>query len=131
MTWIDWYNSLAKPAWTPAPQTIGTMADHLPDHSGQLWSRALAMDAGQNPGNGRAPIRHQPRCQSALHNDSIQNAQLAVGGARYPDCLGNNHLVRGGHLAAPEMGCLGTDTLLCLGLNRDLAATLDHHSQLG
>ncbi len=22
MTWIDWYNSLAKPTWTPAPATI-------------------------------------------------------------------------------------------------------------
>lgn len=25
MTWIDWYNSLAKPSWTPAPSTIGTI----------------------------------------------------------------------------------------------------------
>ena len=23
MPWIDWYNSLAKPTWTPAPATIG------------------------------------------------------------------------------------------------------------
>ncbi len=23
MTWIDWYNSLQKPSWTPAPSTIG------------------------------------------------------------------------------------------------------------
>lgn len=23
MTWIDWYDSLAKPSWTPAPSTIG------------------------------------------------------------------------------------------------------------
>ena len=23
MTWIDWYNSLEKPSWTPAPATIG------------------------------------------------------------------------------------------------------------
>lgn len=25
MSWIEWYNSLAKPTWTPAPQTIGTI----------------------------------------------------------------------------------------------------------
>lgn len=25
MPWIDWYNSLAKPSWTPAPSTIGTV----------------------------------------------------------------------------------------------------------
>ncbi len=25
MTWMDWYNSLDKPAWTPAPSTIGTI----------------------------------------------------------------------------------------------------------
>lgn len=23
MTWMEWYNSLAKPSWTPAPLTIG------------------------------------------------------------------------------------------------------------
>ena len=23
MTWMVWYNSLAKPSWTPAPSTIG------------------------------------------------------------------------------------------------------------
>ena len=23
MTWIEWYNSLVKPTWTPAPSTIG------------------------------------------------------------------------------------------------------------
>ena len=23
MPWLDWYNSLTKPAWTPAPATIG------------------------------------------------------------------------------------------------------------
>ena len=23
MTWLDWYNSLEKPSWTPAPGTIG------------------------------------------------------------------------------------------------------------
>jgi tryptophan-rich sensory protein len=23
MNWLDWYNSLAKPGWTPAPATIG------------------------------------------------------------------------------------------------------------
>jgi len=23
MTWMEWYNSLAKPSWTPAPPTIG------------------------------------------------------------------------------------------------------------
>ncbi len=25
MPWIEWYNSLAKPSWTPAPSTIGTI----------------------------------------------------------------------------------------------------------
>ena len=23
MPWLEWYNSLAKPAWAPAPATIG------------------------------------------------------------------------------------------------------------
>ena len=25
MSWNEWYNSLWKPSWTPAPQTIGTI----------------------------------------------------------------------------------------------------------
>jgi tryptophan-rich sensory protein len=25
MNWLDWYNALDKPAWTPAPVTIGTI----------------------------------------------------------------------------------------------------------
>ena len=25
MEWIDWYNSLEKPNWTPAPRVIGTI----------------------------------------------------------------------------------------------------------
>lgn len=25
MTWIEWYNSLQKPSWTPEPSTIGTI----------------------------------------------------------------------------------------------------------
>lgn len=25
MPWIDWYNALAKPSWTPAPGVIGTI----------------------------------------------------------------------------------------------------------
>jgi hypothetical protein len=29
MPWIDWYNSLAKPSWTPAPATIGLIGQIL------------------------------------------------------------------------------------------------------
>ena len=25
MTWLEWYNSLEKPSWTPEPSTIGTI----------------------------------------------------------------------------------------------------------
>ena len=25
MSWMEWYNSLQKPGWTPAPSTIGTV----------------------------------------------------------------------------------------------------------
>lgn len=25
MNWLDWYNALAKPTWTPAPSTISTI----------------------------------------------------------------------------------------------------------
>ena len=29
MSWMEWYNSLQKPGWTPAPQTIGTIWQFL------------------------------------------------------------------------------------------------------
>jgi translocator protein len=29
MSWLDWYNSLAKPGWTPAPATIGLIWQFL------------------------------------------------------------------------------------------------------
>ena len=29
MSWMEWYNSLQKPGWTPAPQTIGTILQFL------------------------------------------------------------------------------------------------------
>ena len=29
MPWIEWYDSLAKPAWTPAPATIGLIRQIL------------------------------------------------------------------------------------------------------
>jgi translocator protein len=31
MTWLDWYHSLVKPSWTPAPATISLIwAIHYP-----------------------------------------------------------------------------------------------------
>ena len=29
ITWLDWYNSLSKPSWTPAPGTIGLIRQIL------------------------------------------------------------------------------------------------------
>jgi benzodiazapine receptor len=29
MRWIDWYNAIAKPIWTPAPSTIGLIRSIL------------------------------------------------------------------------------------------------------
>jgi hypothetical protein len=35
MNWLEWYNSLAKPSWTPAPATIGLIWQTLlqPSHA--------------------------------------------------------------------------------------------------
>ena len=42
MTWIEWYDSLAKPGWTPAPATIrGYPRSEVavkPDVMGGYWS---------------------------------------------------------------------------------------------
>jgi len=35
MPWLDWYNSLAKPSWTPAPANRGRQAEEDADPSCQ------------------------------------------------------------------------------------------------
>ena len=63
MTWIDWYNSLAKPSWTPAPATIGLIWQILYPIilvtfgfvAVQTFRRKLAVEGG-------FAVRHQSRC---------------------------------------------------------------------
>jgi hypothetical protein len=38
--WMDWYQSLAKPEWTPAPQTIGLIWQALCPVKGAGWAKS-------------------------------------------------------------------------------------------
>jgi len=107
------------------------LADHLPDHPGQLRRRARAVDSRKSSGNRRPPVRDQLSRESTLYSDSVRHAESATRRARHRDRLGNDHLVRGRHLALHEMGRHRASPLFRLGLDRHLAAALDHHPQLG
>jgi len=41
MTWMEWYNSLEKPSWTPAPCTIGLIRQILYAISNQALIAAV------------------------------------------------------------------------------------------
>ena len=76
--WMDWYQSLAKPSWTPAPRTIGliwqilypviiVMLDELVVYRQEygdrgLWVRPAAMFAETVIVDGKA----LPRCAAIL-----------------------------------------------------------------
>ncbi len=63
MPWMDWYNSLAKPTWTPAPSTIGLIWQIL--YPIILVSFGFVfVQAARKPGACPAGIR--PRCAQSL-----------------------------------------------------------------
>ena len=49
--WIDWYQSLAKPLWTPAPRTIGLIWQILYPVGRRGYSRRLGHDRLDDAGH--------------------------------------------------------------------------------
>jgi len=76
VSWMDWYNSLAKPSWTPAPPTIGAdLAGLVPDHPGHLRRRVRAGVSGQVAVVGGRTICHQPRGEPVVHRRSSSGCE--------------------------------------------------------
>ena len=81
MTWIDWYNSLEKPSWTPAPATIGMIWQILyPIIIVTFRLRVRAGDAEEAAVAGGVAVRHQSRGEPDLHADPVRDAEPAAGG---------------------------------------------------
>lgn len=57
MPWLDWYNSLAKPSWTPAPATIGLIWQILYPIIAVTFGFVLVQAArGKLPGKAALPF---------------------------------------------------------------------------
>ena len=76
MTWMEWYDNLAKPSWTPHA------FDHQPDLMilypiilVSFGFRVRSGISGQGRLEDRPAVRHQPRLQSALHADLFRVAK--------------------------------------------------------
>ncbi len=93
MPWIDWYNSLAKPSWTPAPATIGLIWQILYPiilvSFGFVFVQAFRKASAVA---GRLAVRHQPRGEPDLHADPVRDAKPAAGGGGHPDRVDHDHL---------------------------------------
>ena len=104
---MEWYNSLAKPSWTPGPSTINLIWMILyPDHPRRLRIRVREGFPGQGATVGRHSVRHQPCGKPAVHADLFGAAECAVGGGGHPDRVDDDHLVRRGRLAGLQMVAL-------------------------
>ena len=132
MTWIDWYNSLAKPAWTPAPATIGLIWQILYPiilvSFGFVFVQAIRRKVAVA---GGPAVRHQPRGEPDLHADPVRDAEPAAGVGGHPDRVGHDHLDDGRRLAALPLGRRGPGSVFRLGVAGDRAATVDHGDELG
>ena len=80
MTWMEWYNSLAKPSWTPAPSTISLIWTILYPvilvSFGFVFVQAFR---GKVRLEGGPAVRHQPGRQPAVHADLRRAAERAAG----------------------------------------------------
>lgn len=132
MSWMDWYNSLAKPSWTPPPATIGLIWQILYPiilvSFGFVFGQAIRKKTALARG---IAFRHQSRGKCDLHSDSIWNAEPAAGGGGYSGRVGHDHLDDGRRLEALPLGSRGPSAVFCLGVAGDRAATEHHGDELG
>ena len=79
MTWMEWYNSLAKPTWTPAPATIGLIWQILYPiiivTFGFVFVQAMRRKVALA---GGLAICRQSRGESDLHDHPVRIAELSL-----------------------------------------------------
>jgi len=130
MPWIEWYNSLAKPGWTPGPSTIGLIWQILYPiilvSFGFVFVQAFRK---------KVPwLVALPFAINLVANMIFTPIQFglksAAGCCRYLDRVGNNHLDGGRRMATLPLGGSGSGAVRYLGIACDRAATVDHCDEL-
>ena len=92
MTWMDWYNSLWKPSWTPAPSTIGLIWQILYPIAwfcmNQREERLPDVDVDENyrqrPRTRKVVSRMSPifRDMTGMPDEQRSETALSIGAAR-------------------------------------------------
>ena len=126
MSWMDWYNALAKPSWTPAPSTISLIWTILYPvilvSFGFVFVQAFRGRVGWKVAlpfaiNLVANLLFMPIFAG------LRNVPLACG---HRDRVGDDHLVRGRRLAALSVGGRGPGAVLRVGVHRHGDPGVDH-----
>ena len=132
MTWLEWYNALDKPTWTPAPSTISLIWLILYPiifvSFGFVFVQAFR---GKVPWKIAVPFAINLVRQPLVHADLFGAEERAIGGGGHRDRLGNDHLVRGCGLEAFQVGRRGAGAILHLGVDCHGDSVVDHRDELG
>lgn len=100
MTWMEWYNSLPKPSWTPPPPTISLIWMLLYPiilvSFGFVFVKAFQ---GKVSRRVALPFARQPRGQHFVHADLRRIKERAACGCGHRDRLDDDYLAGSSDLA--------------------------------
>ncbi len=105
MNWLDWYNSLTKPSWTPPPTTISLIWRILYPiiilSFGFVLVQAIR---GKLPWTVALPFAFNLVANLIFTPILFLDQKLAIGVIRYSNRFGNHHLDDLHHLAVLPLG---------------------------
>jgi hypothetical protein len=132
MPWMEWYDGLAKPGWTPAPATIGLIWQILYPiilvTFGFVFVQALRRKL---PWSVAVPFAINLGANLIFHADPVRPAEPAAGFCGYSGGVGDDPLDDSGDLAVLPLDRRGPGAVFHLGVAGDGAATEHHLDELG
>ena len=131
MTWMDWYNSLAKPSWTPAPATIGLIWQILYPIILVTFGFVFVQTIRRKiPWTVALPFAVNLVANLIFTPIQFGTAEPAAGVGGHSGGVGDDPLDGGGDLAALSLGCRRPSPVFHLGVAGDRAATEHHGHEL-
>ncbi len=131
MTWMEWYNNLTKPSWTPSPSTISLIWMILYPiiliSFGFVFVQAYR---GKAPRRVAVPFAINLVANLLVHADLFGVAKCAAGGGGHRDRVGDDPL-RHLRLAGLQMGCGSAGAVLRVGVHRRGPSIVHHGDELG
>ena len=124
--WMQWYDVLQKPSWTPAPATIGLIWSFLYPIIATSLGVYLNSDTAQKIAlDDRPAIHGQSDRQLGIYTLAIRFTKPRSGTDRHRYRLGDHPLLYGSRLASISLGRMGPIAIPRLGYARD--STADFH----